>query len=212
MAFVDLYEVKDVQSFGTVEILNVWHVEKVSPGFTAATILEAYEDTILTPLLPMQNDGLTHTILEARSLSDPLDFSTRVPSPNVGTRVGQSLSNFEAIGLRLNRERTDMDSGQKRFQIGDEGDLNGNLWQAPILALAATLGAAMVSQWETVAAPGTPVCDYVIIKRICKTSPSPPCVGGYRLPLSTDPLTLYRPLTFVVDTFVTSQVSRKRTA
>lgn len=210
MAFSDLYEVLDRQSKGTSVILNVYHAEKVNPAFKAVDIANAFEDTIIGPQLTVQPDNLVHDKIDVRSLNDPLDFFSLIPSPNVGLIVADELTNFTAATIQFNRLRTDMKNGQKRFLAGSEGQASANVWTAAFITDLTTLGTALVTQWEDATFPGIPVCNFVIIKRICTTSPSPPCVGGYRLPLSTDPLTLYRPVTFIVRDTIRSQVSRKR--
>jgi hypothetical protein len=103
-----------------------------------------------------------------------------------------------------------MRNGQKRWPLGLEADNNGNLWVAGFITECLDLANAIINPWQLDSAPGVDVCDYGILKRICITSPSPPCVGGYRLPENDGELTFFIPLVAVIRSTVRSQVSRKR--
>lgn len=210
MAFTDLYEVLDLQSIGGEPILNAYQVERASGAFASLDIATAFIDSVGSLIRNVQHITVTHDIVTVRSLSDPTDFASAIMSPNVGVLVGPQIANFNALTIQFNRRRTDMNNGSKRYAAGTEGQFSGNQWDAPFLVTAQILADRLVLPWETAAAPGVDVCTLVIIQRICTTSPSPPCVGGYRLPLSTDPLTMYTPLTALVRDTVRSQVSRKR--
>lgn len=102
-----------------------------------------------------------------------------------------------------------MKNGQKRWVAGLEADIAVNDWSAGFLASMDTLGTALVGDWERAAIPGVKVCEYVILKRVCTTTPSPPCAGTYRLPENDAELVLYHPISFVSRATVRSQVSRK---
>jgi len=210
MAFSDLYEVLDQQSIGGEPILNAYQVERASGAFGALAIVTAFIDSVGSFIRNIQHTTVTHDIVTCRSLNDPTDFASAVMSPNVGVLTGQQLANFSAGTIQFNRRRTDMNNGQKRYAAGTELEAVGNVWQAAFIAQMQILGDRLVLPWEQASAPGIDVCSMVIIKRICITSPSPPCVGGYRLPLASDPLTLYVPTVALVRDTIRSQVSRKR--
>ncbi len=208
--FTDLYEVLDLQSIGGEPVLNAYQVERTSGAFAALDIAVAFIDSLGSLIRDIQHIGVTHDIVQVRSLSDPTDFATAVMSPNTGVLAGTQLTNFSAATIQYNRRRTDMNNGQKRYAAGDESQAAGNQWIAGFLTTIQILADRTVQAWEKAAAPGVSVCTLVIIQRICTTSPSPPCVGGYRLPLSTDPLVFYTPTTALVRDTIRSQVSRKR--
>ena len=210
MAFTDLYEVLDKQSIGGEQILNAYQVERASGAFGALDIATAFVDSVGSFIRNIQHTTVTHDIVTARSLDDPTDFASVVMSPNTGILTGDQISNFTALTIQFNRRRTDMNNGQKRYAAGNELQAVGNQWAATFITTAQILADRLVQPWETAAAPGVDVCSMVIIKRICTTSPSPPCAGGYRLPLSSDPLTLYTPVSALVRDTIRSQVSRKR--
>ncbi len=210
MAFSDWYEVIDAQESDAQSILNVYHVQKLNPSFDANEVALAYSNTILQPVLAMQTGNVTHPTITVRSLDNPLDFAGLSPSPNVGTLGGVGLSSFSAATIQFTRLRTDMKNGQKRWIAGSESNIVRNLWDATLLALLDAVGAACVTAWETAFDPGIPVCTFGILKRICTSTPSPPCVKGYRLPESDAELVFYTPSTFTSRDRVRSQVSRKR--
>ncbi len=209
MAFSDLYEVLDNQSIGAEPLLNAYQVERVTGSFTALDIAVAFIDSMGSLIRNIQHTTVIHDIVTVRSLDDPTDFATAVFAPNTGVLVGAQLSNFAAGTIQFNRRRTDMNNGQKRYAAGDETQAVGNNWSAAQLTAMQALADRLVQPWEESAAPGVAVCNLVIIKRICTTTPSPPCLGGYRLPLSTDPLVLYTPVSALARSTIRSQVSRK---
>ncbi len=209
MAFSDWYEVIDIQASDGQQVLNVYHVQKVNPAFDANEVALAYSNTVFPKILLIQPVNVVHTSVTVRSLDDPLDFAGISITPNVGTLAGTGLSTFNAATIQFTRLRTDMKNGQKRWIGGVEESINRNLWNASFITLLTDLATAVVSAWETSASPGIPVCTFGILKRICTTSPSPPCVGGYRLPESDAELVFYTPATFTVRDRVRSQVSRK---
>ncbi len=213
MATVDLekmYEIRAHSTFGGQDILNIYHARRVAGLARAADVAQAFADRVVVALLPLQGVSLTHTLIEVQNLVEATDFTTLVPFPNVGTRVGEEMANFVAMTVQFNRLRTDMKNGQKRFVAGIEADINQNFWLAAFVTSFEPVRDAILAGWFTDGAPGTIQCDYVVIKRICKTTPSPPCVGGYRLPVDDAELVFYEPTSGTVRTTVRSQVSRKR--
>ena len=210
MAFSDLYEVVHRQEQDGEPILNVYHVERDNVGVDAQIVAESFNDTIMPELADLQYTGLNNVSIDARSLDDPFDFFSRVPTIPAGLRVGANFAQFNVVTIQFNRNRTDMRNGQKRFTAGVEADSNGAVWLAGLLADAVDLTVVLLNAWELGGVPGVAQCRYVVLKRICKSSPSPPCVAGYRLPIDDIELQLFRPITAIVRNTVRSQTSRKR--
>lgn len=208
--FSDMYEIIHRMEQGGEPILNVYHVERDNIGLDAQVMAEAFNDTILPTLADMQYTGLTNLEITARSLDDPFDFFSRLPGITNGLRAGADFAQFNVVTVQFNRTRTDMRNGQKRVTAGVEADTNGALWLAGILADSADYATAMLNAWELDGQPGIAKCRYVVLQRVCTTSPSPPCLGGYRLPVDDDELEFFRPLTAIVRNTVRSQTSRKR--
>lgn len=209
MAFSDWYEVKDFQLMFGQPILNIYHVERADPGVSATNILDAFADSILTPLKVVQPIALSHTSFEAVSLDNPLDFATRVPASGAGLRVGDPYSQFTVLTIQFNRLRTDMKNGQKRITGGVELDSAGQSWSAGLLTDGGTLATALMTPWERIAFPGVPVCRYGILKRICVGTPPPDPCQQYRLPKDDLELKFYLPIVAIVRGNKRSQVSRK---
>ncbi len=213
MAVVELskmYEVRAHQVFATQNVLQVYHCQRSDPTATALTIAQAYADRIIPLLLPLQDPLISHTVVEVQNLGDPLDFATLVPSPNVGTRAGEAITSFVSMAIQFNRKRTDMKNGQKRYAAGVETDINHNFWLSAFVTSFETVRDTVLAAWFRDATPAIAECNYVVIKRICSTSPSPPCIGGYRLPVDDAELVFYNPTDGIVRNTVRSQVSRKR--
>lgn len=210
MSFSDWYEVVHRQEQDGEPVLNVYHVERDNVGVEAQTVAEAFNDAILPALAALQYTGLTNVSIDARSLFDPFDFFSRVPTIPAGLRVGANFAQFNVVTVQFNRTRTDMRNGQKRFTAGVEADSNGATWLAPLLADAVTLTVALLNAWEIGGFPGVAQCRYGILQRICKSAPSPPCVDGYRLPEDDLELEFFTPITAIVRNTVRSQTSRKR--
>lgn len=209
MALKDIYEVIDVAQAAGIALLNVYHVFKSDPSFVAADIAEAFEDTVLTPLLPLQNATVTHVQITARNLDDDTDFDTRVPSPAVGARVGANMTTFNALSVQMNRTRLDMRNGQKRFVAGNEIDTNGINYLSAFILEAGTMVGALLNPWVVSGLPLVDVCDYVILQRVCVIQPPPePCVE-FRLPETDAEVQFFNPSTAVLRTVIRSQVSRK---
>ncbi len=210
MALNDMYEIVDRQVLGTSIINNVYHVVRDNVAIKANTIAEAFEDRILTPLLPLQDGALSHVSIDVRNLKDATDFAVRVPVPAVGTRVGEPFTSFVAAAIQFNRTRTDIKNGQKRWSVGVEADADGNNWLAAFVTALETLRDPILALWFTDALPAAPVCDYVVIQRVCTVQPPPvPCVS-FRLPLTDGELQFYNPTSAIIRGVVRSQVSRKR--
>lgn len=211
MAIEDFYEVLDHHNAGGVQVLNVYHVERDSGIITSALIAEAFEDSILTPLLLLQDDRIQHTEIAVRNLGDPTDFNSRAPVPNLGTRItGAGFAQFYAAAIQFNRTRTDMKHGQKRFFAGVEPDQEDGTWNGGFLTALESIRDPLLTDWERASAPAVPVCRYVILQRVCVVPGQEPCLK-YRLPDVTDePIVKYTPVTAIIRDRVRSQVSRKK--
>lgn len=212
MALIDFYEVRDFQDEGGQAILNVYHVRNLGSGGPAANVAQAFIDSVLPTLVPLQPAAVARSVIEVQNLGSPFDFATVNSSAFPGTRAGGSLSTFSAGAIQFNRTRTDIKNGMKRFDVGVEADIVTNIWGAPFLTLLQALADVVVTDWELAASPGIPRVEYVVLKRFCTTTPSPPCAGTYRLP-NTDAevdANFYAPVTATAHDTVRSQVSRKR--
>lgn len=210
MALDDWYEVIHHMIGDGTAFINVYHVLRDNVGVDAQDVAEAYNDSILPDYATIQYTGISNTEITARNLEVETDFFSRTPSVPLGLRAGANFAHFNAVGVQFNRTRNDMRNGQKRFVGGVEADTNGAIWLAPLLSDVGDLVTALLAPWELGGAPGVTVCEYGILQRICRSTPSPPCVDGYRLPETDGEVKFFLPVTATVRDTVRSQVSRKR--
>ncbi len=191
--------------------MNVYHYIRGVAAPSAGNVGQAYIDTIIDPLRTRQPTTILRSKVEIQNLGDPFDFATITTSAKPGTRVGEPLTSFAAGTVQLNRVRTDMRNGSKRFVCGVETDVNGNIWEAAFLTLMQALADLLVTPIELTSAPGVAQGHLVVLKRFCTTSPSPPCLGVYRLPNTDTEIdnNNYQPTTATFVTKARSQVSRK---
>lgn len=210
MGWTDAYELRDHQTFTQQSVLNVWHVERSDASVVAGEIITAYIDTVMPDIRAIQPDTLDHTLIECQSLSEPTDFASATFTPSAGLLAGTTLTAFNAAAIQFNRRRTDMKNGQKRWVAGNEAQAVGNLWAAGFMVLLNALGTKILTTWQRTASPGVPVCEYVIVQRVCdKFDTEGRCVK-YRLPETLAEYLSYQPLTFIARDTIRSQTSRKR--
>ncbi len=211
MPLIDFYEVRDFQVRASQETLNVYHYENLGSGGPAVNIGQAFIDTVLPVLRPLQPASLQRTFLEVQNLGSPFDFATIDTSGLPGTRAGSSLATFVAATIQLNRTRTDIKNGMKRFSCGVEADIGANQWEAAFLTSLTGLADILVVPLELSGSPGISRAQLVVLKRFCTTAPSPPCAGVYRLPNTDAEIdgNNYVPISATRRAKVRSHVSRK---
>jgi len=212
MALSDFYEVRDFQNSGAQEILNVYHyIRGVAPP-TALQVGQAFIDTVLPDLITLQVLALNRTFLEVENLGDPFDFATIDTSAQGGSRINTPISTLQAATIQLNRTRTDIKNGMKRFYVGAESDITINNWDGAFLTGLQVVADKLVVPIELASSPGISQGHLVVLKRFCTVLPSPPCTGVYRLPNTDAEIdgNNYQPITATARATVRSQVSRKR--
>lgn len=214
MALSDFWELKDNQVADGKPILNVYHLKRILAGANANSVGQAFIKSILQDeLLALQTNTLSRTTIDVTNLGDVTDFISIDSSTLPGSRGGAQGTNFNSAAIQLNRTRTDIKNGQKRFLAGIESDTNGNAWVAAFITLLTDLASALITPWEEAAAPGIDVCSLVILKRFCVVPGQDPCLA-YRLPNTSLEIDSnhYVPTTTLVPAKVASQVSRKVSA
>lgn len=211
MAISDFWELKDNQFLSGKNVLNIYHLKRIQAGATAQTVADAFTNSILTgQFLMRQDSNLTRTTVEVRNLGTPTDFHVLDSSAFVGTDVGDHPAIFNAATIQLNRTRTDMKNGQKRYVMGNDDDGADGSWDAVFLAHLATVAGTLIAPWVTLAAPAVDVCSLVVLKRFCVVEGQDPCLK-YRLPKDSAEIDAdhYVPISTTVRTRIRSQVSRK---
>ncbi len=211
MALVDFYELRDFQFQGAQTILNVYHYRNLGTGGPAANIAQAFLDTVMPTLQTIQSVSVARTFIEVQNLGSPFDFATVDTSAFPGLQPGVSLATFNAPTIQLNRTRTDIKNGMKRFIAGVETDIAGNNWETAFLAELQAFADILVDPLELSGSPGIARAELVILKRFCTVLPSPPCTGVYRLPDTDAEIdgNNYAPVSATARSKVRSQVSRK---
>lgn len=212
MALSDFWQLKDNQTLGGLNILNVYHCKRILAGATAEDVANAFIETVLTTTFrSLQDDQLDRSVVEVENLDDPLDFASVDSSSKGGTDTGDHPAIFNAAAIQFNRTRIDMKNGQKRFLMGNDADAIDGVWQAAFISNLGDVAATIIDNWETAAAPGVDVCNFVILKRFCVVPGQSPC-QQYRLP-DTDAEAddnHYVPTSTTQRSRIRSQVSRKR--
>lgn len=173
----DLLQVVDKQSYLGQEILNVYMYRVTSitglVGNYLELIAEWFNDNVVPAITPIQVDVLTHTSIEARNLSNNLDFF-ELPSGLTGEVAAASdnlAPSFVTVGFQLIRESLATRNGYKRFSGLNDLQIQGNLFiisPADADAIEAALASDIVLSLVTVAEP-------VIVRRPI----TPPVAPGY---------------------------------
>lgn len=212
MPLSDFWEIKDNQVLEGQPILNVYQAKRILAGANATLVGQALIDQVITPMaLAIQPIGLARTTMEITNLGTVTDFTTLDTSSIVSGVSGNRLPEFNAAGIQFNRTRSDMKNGQKRWVAGAEPEQADGIWVAGFLTLLGVAATNLLTPWETAAAPGVDVAEFVIIKRFCVVEGQDPCLAYELAP--TDPLidaNHYVPVSATVRSRVRSQVSRKR--
>lgn len=209
MALEDLFQLTHRFTAYGVTMNNAYHAERANPGETSQEINDAFNFTILPIIRLLQPDSFTNVETICFNLGDDTDFHTQAIG-NAGLRVSVSDSpSFLAAAVRFPSRIRGVHSGQKRFAGLMEADVNfGNLI-AGTVTLIENIADALIADWLA-SADSHIVCNYVIIKRVCDVvvPEGDPC-PQYRLPKDAEIPVFYTPVTRVLNTEVSSQVSRK---
>lgn len=209
MAIGDMYEVvHDMSLFGR-NVLNVFHVERANGGELAGSISDAFQNSILPTLRLYQTTTVVNNELRIFNLGTSTDFGTFTLSAAAGLRAAPSSPSFVAPGMRFPSSDRDIRSGFKRYAGGSESDYADGVLNAAALVLLTDIGDDLTADWLA-SSDSHIVCNYAIIKRICKTTD--PVTGKclvYRLPETDGELKFYKPSSFINQADVSSQVSRK---
>jgi hypothetical protein len=133
-----LIEVTLTQTAGATNLENVfyfWNSLNIEPisfiGFSAD-----WDTKYMPGISSIQGLGVTYTNVRIRTVLGVLPDLNSAASIPVGTRAGESLPSYVAIGFRLGGTTKETRSGAKRFGGQTETDIAGN---TPTTAYAAVL-------------------------------------------------------------------------
>lgn len=207
MAISDVYQLTDIQTYGTQEVENVWFFEKLSPDGTAADLIEGFLATYMPAIRQIQAQGIVHTEIKVINLGDLGDFEDMPVSLAGLAGAGDTMPSFVAIGYTLKPATRAVRPGSKRIVgVLEAALVNGVITEPTFVANVEALRIVLDDN-----AVGS-LSEYqpVIVKRIKE-----PVVGTtpqqytYRLPHTGDPLTLGLVKQALTNPRATSQVSRK---
>lgn len=211
MALSDWYELKNFQTQGLAgSVMNIYHVVRESGSIDAADINQAFLDWVLPQVVDVQVSALSHVSLETTNLGDPTDFAFWNLSGTPGGVAGEASPTFAASRIQFLRERTDMRHGWKRFPGLPETLVQANTAVASLIATLQNIGDAITTGWETAANPGTVICRFGIIARVCAEFDATGACVSWRLPENDTELEFYIPSQAAARTTIGSQTTRKQ--
>lgn len=195
-----LFEIKDIQSRGTDQFLNVyWYYIDIPPGTLAASAVATAWETIFSVWLPpVQPSTVLHDVIavdEVTSGSNWIERPSVVPN---GSLLGTPLASFVSASIKLLRATKDTRNGWKRIPAGDEDTASGNDWTAGMIANLDNLAAVMNDYLDL----GANRPDPVIVRKTYNETTgelNPPTMWIYNLVASAE-----------AKTQMTTQNTRKR--
>lgn len=207
MPFTDAYLLRAIGQFAGQRVVNLVTFERNDATMHAADLVASYDAIIWQTQRLMLSTNFTMESLEAQSLGDPLDFHAAPPSNTAGVvSATENTSPFIALGVRFNRTRTDMHHGWIRFSGFREEAISGNVFTSTRLAQADVVAQRLT---EFLLSPTLPPGGFyhTVVKRVKYITP-----GGkvaYRLPVEASEYVAYFPTTYLVQSAVTTQNTRK---
>lgn len=163
-------------------VLNVYHALRRTPIEGAGSISDGFQNSVLPTIRALQNVAVTNNELRIFNLGETTDFGTFTLSAALGLRVGLASPSFVAGECRFPTRDRDIKNGYKRFRGMQETDYTDGVLTASALSTLDDIGTALVAPWLS-SIDAHPICDFVIVKRICETTD--PITGKcleYRLP------------------------------
>lgn len=210
MALVDMYEIKNFMDLGLArEVMNIYHVVRESGSIDAADINQAFIDWVLPAVVDVQVTNLTHTRLETVSLGDPTDFAIWNLTGFPGGVVGEGSPTFAASRIQFLQETKSIRHGWKRFPGLPETLVNFNTGVASLVTTLQNIADQICTGWEIATTPGTVICRFAIIGRICAEVDAAGVCLAYRLPENDAELEFYIPSQGIGRSTIGSQNSRK---
>ncbi len=187
-----LYKVILEQFYSAQIILNTfWYLNSLGSDDEQDKAATAFDEDILPILKLIQDDSLTYTSIRVVNVTGTLADFVLTPTTGGGTVVGAPVNTFTAAGIRLNRTTKETRNGQKRFAGMTEENMGNQTWIAAYVTLLEDLAAVLVADISTVGG--------IFESVIASQDPITPS-NWFANPIASA----------TVNSFVTSQVSRKR--
>jgi hypothetical protein len=135
MAIGQHYILTDIQSYGGVQVLNVYAYAQEEGLGGAAELNQAFADIVLPLMVTLQSTGIGHDRLFTYCVEDPEDFNDD-PVAVAGTIAGDDMGPFVAYKIKLARASRQSRNGWKRIGgMPEIGQVSGALVSAYATAL-----------------------------------------------------------------------------
>jgi len=124
----DIVQITDVQTYLGQTVLNVYFYEltAMESAVDYADIAEAFDNVVRQELLPAQVDGLVHTNILVKNLTNGVDIWDQVDAVAGANTAGDDTPSFTALGFRLVRSTALTRHGSKRIAGVPENAISGN--------------------------------------------------------------------------------------
>lgn len=126
----DLIRVVDTQTYLGQTVLNVYYYIVTAAlgivGDALGIMDSSWESTVLTPVVAIQSDHLSHVNREWRNLTNGVDIFNNDTVVDGGNTGGDDLNSFTSVGFLLRRSNLTTRNGYKRFSGLKEGNVSGN--------------------------------------------------------------------------------------
>lgn len=132
IALGDLIQITDRQVYLGQEMLNVYYYNVESSVGTLTGYLEsfinAWQVALQTAILNVQVDATLHQALEARNLTNEIDFANEVVNlpGNIPASAAQQLPSYVTLTFLMRRASLVTRHGYKRYGGLAEGTADGN--------------------------------------------------------------------------------------
>lgn len=204
----NLIQITAATRFAGNEMRNIFHYEvtAVTGDPALSDVLTTFEADVVPDMANVIVGGAYIYSLHAENLTDEttiadLDMGTDHP----GTRAGDAMPMFNALGIKLIRTNKTTRQGQKRFSPVSETDSTAGVFSAGLVTAAEALGAALVADLEVDDGAGNTATLIPVIYG--EALPERPSKRGGTLPARPSAM---NPVSgYTVNPLVTSQVTRK---
>jgi len=194
--------------FSGNELRNIFHYEVTNTvGDPALSdVLEAFEAQVVPEMADVIVGGAYIYGLHGENLTDETsiaDLDLALTHP--GTRAGDAMPMFNALGIKLIRTTKATRQGQKRFGPVSETDSTSGVFTSGLITAAEALGAVLIAELDADDGAGNSATLIPVIygealpERPSKRGGTLPARDSFKNPIGG----------FSVNSLVTSQVTRK---
>lgn len=208
MALADVFQLTHNMTWQGKSLANMYHVFRANSGEQAQSINDSFANSILPIIRLWQSDSLNNVDIVCFNLDDEEDFHTQSIAA-AGFRAVTNSPSFVSPAIKFPSLNRLIRAGQKRHAGSGEGDYTSGSLVAAAVTLLENIGDAMIGNWLA-SADSHIVGNYIILQRVCdEVDPVTGKCLKYRLPETDGELKFYQPTARIVNTEISSQVSRK---